>query len=129
MLRPCWQIVNIVRCIAAYTFEWFLNYILNLDELFQLADKCVVLFAEGGLGASTSYRGSSRGTKQPIKMHDTSLFCTPHPWRGLIITAPIVFVGVRMFVCLCVSASASYILRTRSFKPTKCGHCWEMRTF
>lgn len=36
--------------------KWFLNYILNLDELFHLADKCVVLFAEGGQAASTSYR-------------------------------------------------------------------------
>lgn len=35
--------------------KWFVNYILNLDELFHLADKCVVLFAEGGQAASTSY--------------------------------------------------------------------------
>lgn len=36
--------------------KWFLNYILNLDELFHLADKCVVLFTEGGQAASTSHR-------------------------------------------------------------------------
>lgn len=61
----------------AYTFEWFLNYILNLDEPLQLADKCFVLFTEGGLEASSSDRVSTGSTKQPIRSTTLNI-STPH---------------------------------------------------
>lgn len=65
----CW-IVNAARCIATYTFRWFSNYILNLDELFHLADKCVVLLAAGGQAAS-----ASRGEIHPTANQDAR--CAP----------------------------------------------------
>lgn len=71
-LPACCWIVNAARCIPTYTFRWFLNYILNLDELFHLADKCVALFAEGGQAAS-----ASRGETHPTANQDAR--CVPLP--------------------------------------------------
>lgn len=46
-----------MRCIAAYTFECFLNYILNLDELFHLVTNVLSYspVAMRGLFASIRY--------------------------------------------------------------------------
>lgn len=111
MLRACWQMVNIARCIVLYTFEWFLNYILNLDELFQLTDKCVVLVVSSMLSSSRrGFLGHFAPTKtlqvaQKIAPH----FCTPLPCQDFILRRVLelcriythcVYVCVDAFACL-----------------------------
>lgn len=65
---PRCSIVNAARCIATYTFRWVLNYILNLDELFHLADKRVGLLCSGRAGGVGNPRRNSPNRQSECPM-------------------------------------------------------------